>query len=104
MIWQSVSKTVEVVVILWFVLLLAAVGWQLLTGRIYVSGMLKHRSGRAFGFHRLQMVGVSLLFAAGYVVEALARGPGDGMPDISTPMLALLIGSHATYLGGKALG
>ncbi len=103
MIWQSTSKAIEVVVILWFVLLLAAVGWQMLTGRILVSGMLKHRSGRAFGFHRLQMAGVSLLFAAGYVIEALGKGPGSGMPDISTPMLALLVGSHATYLGGKAL-
>ena len=103
MIWQSTARAIEAVVILWFVVLLAAVGWQLLTGRIVTSGVLQHRGDGGFGFHRAQMLAVTLLFATGYVIAALSKGPGDGMPNISPPLLAALLGSHAAYLGGKFL-
>lgn len=101
---QSIAKIVEFAILAWFALLLANIAWQMTTGQIYLSGMLVHRDGRRLRFHRLQMLAISTIFAAGYAIAALGKGPGTGMPDISTPMLALLIGSHATYLGGKVLG
>lgn len=53
--------------------------------------------------HRIQLLCVTLIFAIGYLIEAVSRGPGQGMPDIAGPVLLALIGSQATYLGGKAL-
>lgn len=103
MLWQTIARIAEVALLMSFGLILANIVWQMLNGRILVSGMLAHRNGR-LRFHRLQMVGVTTLFAGGYVYEALAQGPSTSIPDISAPMLALLVGSHATYLGGKIIG
>jgi hypothetical protein len=104
MIWQPAAHLIEIAIVAWFLLVLATIGWQLASGRIWITGMLVHRGDGRLRFHRVQMLAVSLLFAAGYVITALGKGPGSAMPDISTPMLALLIGSHLAYLGGKALG
>ncbi|MEI9928310.1 MAG: hypothetical protein WDN44_12205 [Sphingomonas sp.] len=103
MLGDIVGRAVEWAILAWFALVLASIGWQVLAGRMPISGMVARRDGSGITFHRLQMVGVTLLFALAYLIDAIARGPGEGMPDISTPILAVLIGSHATYLGGKAM-
>ena len=42
-----------------------------------------------------------MLFAAGYLIAALARDPDLGLPRIPTPLLLVLIGSNGTYLAVK---
>ncbi|HEY0132270.1 MAG TPA: hypothetical protein VGB57_12800 [Allosphingosinicella sp.] len=86
----------------WLFLAMGIILFHMLSGHIILTGLLKLEPRAPFGFDRLQLVAVTLLFAAGYVVAALYRGPGDTLPDIPTPLLLILIGSNGTYLAVKA--
>lgn len=86
----------------WLFLVMGFILFHMLSGHIIVSGLLKPEPDAPFGLDRLQLLAVTLLFAAGYVVAALYRGPGDELPDIPAPLLLILIGSNGTYLAVKA--
>lgn len=103
MIWDVVAIMIRTALLGWFLILGLLILFRIFSGEIATSGLVRHAGEDSFGFHRLQLVAVTLLFAAGYVVAALRQPPGMGMPDISTPLLAALLGSHAAYLGGKLL-
>jgi hypothetical protein len=89
----------------WLTLTIGVVLFRFLTGKIVVAGMLSDDRNTDFEIHRLQLLAVSLMFAAGYVVAALPHGGATSlpnMPDIKPVLLLGLAGSHAGYLGGKA--
>ncbi|HEX8623576.1 MAG TPA: hypothetical protein VF782_00715 [Allosphingosinicella sp.] len=86
----------------WLFLIMAFILFRMVSGHIILTGLLKLEPRAPFGFDRLQLVAVTLFFAVGYIVAALYRGPGDTLPDIPTPLLLVLIGSHGTYLAVKA--
>jgi hypothetical protein len=103
MIWDILGTTIEVTILAWFAMIALLILYKIMTGTIAISNVVRHAGEESFGFHRAQLLAVTLLFAAGYVIIALRQPAGLGMPDISTPMLAALLGSHAAYLGGKLL-
>ncbi|HYE27334.1 MAG TPA: hypothetical protein VEA61_03755 [Allosphingosinicella sp.] len=85
----------------WLFLIISLVLLRMLSGGILLTGLLRLEPRAPFGFDRLQLVAVTLFFAAGYVVASLYRGPGDKLPDIPMPLLLVLIGSNGTYLAVK---
>jgi hypothetical protein len=85
----------------WLFLVMAFILYQMLSGGIVLTGLLKLERRAPFGLDRLQLLAVTLFFAAGYVVASLYRGPGDKLPDIPTPLMLILIGSNGTYLAVK---
>jgi hypothetical protein len=101
--WPALSKFVEWTVAIWFAGVGGAVLFRLVTGAIPTGGMLKHVRGGSepFHFHRLQLLAVTLMMAAGYLILALGRHRGDGLPDVPPPVLLAVAGSHLTYLGNK---
>lgn len=86
----------------WLFLVMGFILLRMLSGHIILTGLLKLEPRAPFGFDRLQLLAVTLLFAVGYVVAALYRGSADKLPDIPAPLLLVLIGSHGTYLAVKA--
>jgi hypothetical protein len=85
----------------WLFAVMTVVLFKMLSGGIIVHGLLRLERKAPFGLDRLQLVAVTLFFAAGYVVASLYRGPGDRMPNIPAPLLLILIGSNGTYLAVK---
>jgi hypothetical protein len=85
----------------WLFLVMALVLFRMVTGSIILSGLLRLEPRAPFGLDRLQLVAVTLFFAAGYFVTSLYRGPGDSLPDIPAPLLLILIGSNGAYLAVK---
>jgi hypothetical protein len=83
------------------VLIAGTILFGMLTGRIQLDGLLRTEKDAPVGFERLQLLAVTLLFAVGYVVTSLSRGPDDSLPDIQTPLLLILIGSHGAYIAVK---
>jgi hypothetical protein len=86
----------------WLFVLVGVILARMLSGGILLTGLLRLEARAPFGLDRLQLVAVTLLFAAGYVVASLYRGPGDKLPDIPTPLLLVLIGSNGTYIAVKS--
>jgi hypothetical protein len=101
MIVGIVAPFVEYALLAWFGAMMVFIVYKLLDGTILTHGLISDRRGTSFAFHRLQLIAVTLLFAGGYIIAALGKGPGQAMPDIAPPLLAGLLGSHFTYLGGK---
>lgn len=102
MIWIWLSRFVGITVALWFAAIGGVVLLRMITGAIPLEGMLKHdRRSFGFKFHRLQLLAVTLMTAAGYLIIALGRGHAQTLPDVSPPFLLAVAGSHLTYLGNK---
>jgi hypothetical protein len=96
------SRFVEATVCLWFFALAGIVLLRLVTGAIPLDGMLKHdRLTIGLQFHRLQLLAVTLMMAAGYLILALGRGHAHSLPDVTPPFLLAVAGSHLTFLGNK---
>jgi hypothetical protein len=85
----------------WLFAVISLVLFKMLSGGIFVGGLLRLEPRAPFGLDRLQLVAVSLFFAAGYIVASLYRGPGQDMPNVPAPLLLILIGSNGTYLAVK---
>jgi len=103
MIWGTLAAIMKVTILGWFLIVGLFLLYKIMTNGIGTDGLLRHAGEDHFGFHRAQLMAFTLLFAIGYVMFALRQPAAAGMPDISTPMLAALLGSHAAYLGGKLL-
>ena len=83
--------------------LFAVVGYQLLTGRIRTKNLLLGRNRHGdlhFSPGRVQL----LVFTMGAALQYLSQVLYDPtkLPEIPPSWLALVGGSHAVYLGGKA--
>ena len=85
--------------------LAAVIAMQLLNGGINTRHLLYgRRAGHAtyFSPERVQLLLFTIFVGFWYLLQALdARGSGK-LPDVPPQTLALLGGSHAVYLGGKA--
>lgn len=99
--WALVSEFAKWLFGGWLLLLFGFVVARMLSGHIIMTGLLSIEKRAPFGFDRLQLVFVTVLFAAGYLIAALARDPELGLPRIPTPLLLVLIGSNGTYLAVK---
>ena len=86
---------------LWLALVALIIFYRIASGKIRLNGLLRITHRAPFGFDRIQLLFVTLLFAAGYAVAALTSDPDKAMPSIPTPLLLVLIGSNGTYLGVK---
>ena len=100
--------------VVWFVKLLvlvfvgglaAIIAHRLLTGQINTRYLLygTQKDGtKYFSPERLQLM-IFTLGTAMFYLNSVLQNRGSGvLPDVSTETLALLGGSHAIYLGGKA--
>lgn len=87
--------------------LAAVVAFQIITGRIKTKGLLSDKANGVGNFSpaRLQLLiftfGVAF-YILGKVISAVAAGK-PGFPPIDPNVLVVLGGSHALYLGAKAL-
>lgn len=83
----------------------AVVVVQLLSGGIKTRHLLygDHAGGsQYFSPGRVQLLMVTTLVALNYVATVIQNTNRTALPDVDTSVLALLFGSHAIYLGGKA--
>lgn len=83
--------------------LLLALAMGLLSGSIHTRGLLESFDGRTWSFSpgRLQLLIVTLLGAASYLVVVVTA---SGDPALAEPPLLVLLGvgaSNLGYLGGK---
>jgi hypothetical protein len=79
---------------------------NLANGNISLAGLLETKgpSGRpSFSPARLQMLIATVVVAAQYVHAVIADPMRDSLPALPPAVLAVLGGSHAVYLGGKAI-
>jgi len=85
--------------------LAAIIFHRLLTGRINTNYLLygTNKDGtRSFSPERVQLLLFTLWTAMSYLMQVAETRHSGLLPDIPTQTLALLTGSHAIYLGGKA--
>jgi hypothetical protein len=85
----------------WLALLAALLAWRMLTGGILVSGLLSRKRSGPAGLDRMQLLFITLFFAAAYAVTALAGDYRKALPDVPMPLLLILVGSHTAYLTAK---
>jgi hypothetical protein len=84
----------------------AIVFWRLFTRKISLTGLLEGDSRGATGYTtgfspgRAQLLTFTLLFAVYYLAQLI--GNPKAFPQVPDSALAVLGGSQATYLGGKA--
>lgn len=86
----------------WLALIFLLILARMATGSITLIGLLRMDRKSPFGLERLQLVFVTLAFAAGYALAALTQDSGKALPGIPTPLLLVLVGSQGTYLAVKA--
>lgn len=87
-----------------FILLAGIFGlvfWKILTGSISLSGLFQ-TNDEQFSPGRVQMLIFTLIVAVRYLVQVI-QNP-TAFPEIPADWIAVLGGSHALYLGGKARG
>ncbi len=84
--------------------LAAVVAFQIITRKINTKGILSDNTGN-FSPARLQLLmftfGVAF-YVLGKVLSSIAAGK-PGFPDLDPNILVVLGGSHALYLGAKAV-
>ena len=78
--------------------LMAAIGFQLLTGRIRTTGLLAS-DGASISTSRVQLL-IFTLGAAGWLLLQVMKQP-DAFPTLPTEMVLALTGSQGIYLGFK---
>jgi len=91
------------------VLLLSFFGmvlWKIAVGEISLAGLLTTKEpggGSTFSPARLQLLIFTVVVAGNYLHAALATPRPHALPPLPNSVIAVLGGSHAVYLGGKAL-
>jgi hypothetical protein len=82
------------------------VAYKVVIGEISLAGLLysKDPGGRAaFSPARLQLLIFTVAVAAHYLGEVIANPRQDSLPPMPLTVVVALGGSHAVYLGGKAV-
>jgi NADH:ubiquinone oxidoreductase subunit H len=75
--------------------------YQMLTGRINLTGLLREKKGAAdFSPGRVQLLFFTFIFALAYIANVM-KNPCK-LPDLPQEMVWVLGGSNLTYLGLKA--
>lgn len=97
------AEAIRIALLAWLGAVLLLVLHRIVADRLIHTSLVIDRTTGNVSLHRLQMIGISVVFAGAYLVDALSGDPAKGLPDISTPLLAALLGSHAAYLGGTAM-
>lgn len=89
---------------LWLLLggLALVVGYQLLTGRINMQGLLDDKVSRKPSPGRVQLLVFTVAGAGYYILLTLENAASGLLPPIPAEMLWLVGGSQLAYLGGKA--
>jgi hypothetical protein len=80
--------------------------YRIVIGEISLAGLLdaKQPDGRpTFSPARLQLLIFTVVIAGYYLHLVVADPHRDSLPDLPQSVVAALGGSHAVYLGGKAL-
>jgi len=84
--------------------LMVAVACKLFTGGVTLSGLLMVKGGdddNTFSPARLQMLMSTVLAGMYYLLQVINNPSSTSLPDVPTPLVGILGGSHAIYLGGK---
>jgi hypothetical protein len=84
--------------------LMVVVVCKLFTGSVTLSGLLTVKGGdddNTFSPARLQMLMSTMLAGMYYLLQVINSPPSNSLPDVPTPLVGILGGSHAIYLGGK---
>jgi hypothetical protein len=85
--------------------LMLAVVYKLFTGGIDMSGLLTVKGGpddQSFSSSRAQMLMATLITGMYYVLQVIDNPSATSLPELPPTLVAILGGSHAIYLGGKA--
>ncbi|HET6972885.1 MAG TPA: hypothetical protein VFH96_02610 [Pyrinomonadaceae bacterium] len=96
---------VKLEVFVFLVGLAAIIAYRLLTGQINTNYLLygtKKDGTKYFSPERVQLLLFTLGTAMFYLNTVAQNRTSGAIPDVPTQTLALLGGSHAIYLGGKA--
>jgi len=96
---------VKLEVIVFLVGLAAIIAYRILNGGINTKYLLygTQKDGtKYFSPERVQLLLFTLGTALFYVTDVLKNRNSGALPDVPAETLALLGGSHAIYLGGKA--
>lgn len=99
----SLTAAVAWAAILWIGAIAAIVTWKLFTGAIDLRGLLqgdRADGGTYFSPGRAQLLVVTTLFSVHLVMQVM--GQPSQFPKIPHELLAVLGGSQAAYLVGKA--
>ncbi len=84
--------------------LMVVVVYKLFTGGVTLSSLLMVKGGaddNTFSPARLQMLMSTVLAGMYYLLQVINNPPSNSLPDVPTPLVGILGGSHAIYLGGK---
>src|ERR1700687_2374444 len=84
--------------------LIVVVVSKLFTGGVTLSGLLMVKGGDDDGTFtpaRLHMLMSPTLAAMYYLLQVINNPTSNSLPDVPTPLVGILGGSHAIYLGGK---
>jgi hypothetical protein len=95
------ARTTTVMLGIWLLSLGGMILVSALRGRILTAGLLRSRKTGGMSASRMQLLVMTILFGAGYFGAALAGSNPKSLPDIPFTLLAAVLGSHGTYLGGK---
>jgi hypothetical protein len=85
--------------------LMLAVIYRLLTGGIGMSGLLMaaDKDGKlSFSPARAQMLMATLITALYYLIQVITTTDSTTLPPLPLTLVAVVGGSHAIYLAGKA--
>lgn len=83
----------------------AVVLLQIVTGHISLKGLLETKEAdgrRSFSPARLQLLLFTVVAALWYLHAVLKHPGAASLPSLPQNVIAVLGGSHAAYLGGKA--
>jgi hypothetical protein len=101
----SLSDASELVVGAFLAALAGIVFMRMLDGTIRTRYLLHGRRAdgtRYFSPERVQLLVITILVAFNYLLSVLDDRAARSLPDVAPSTLALLLGSHGLYLGGKA--
>lgn len=82
-----------------------AILWKIASGKIPLDGLLDSKDGggnRSYSVERAQLLVFTLLVAGKYTLDVIQNPRRNSLPDLPVELVAVLGGSQAIYLGGKA--